>query len=181
MTDKTSAGPDLVVDTAEDSREAIAERLRLPADIASRVKAAEIVVLPFEGWGDEPRPIFAEGAELTFKALQGRGVAVEIAVSEADYREIALRGVIINFGRFICTKVGLPILIHCIQEHLAKRKAPSAEARLEILVEQIDGERKSTARLKYQGPAAILPTVLKDAARSLPPGLPPPPATSDQP
>lgn len=181
MTDSSSANPGLVVDTSEDSRHAIAERLGLPPDIASSVKAAEIVVLPFERWGDEPRPIFAEGAELAFKALQGRGVTVEIAVSEADYREIALRGVILNLGRFICTKVGLPILIRYIQERLAKRKAPGAEARLEILVEQIDGERKSTARLKYQGPAAILPTVLNDAARSLPPGRPLPPDTSGQP
>lgn len=172
--DMHDAPAELHVEHTEDSRSALAERLGLPDELAKSVRVAEIVVVPFEGWGSEERPVFAEGAEQTFKSLRTAGVSVEIATTDEDYREIALRGLIVNLGRFIVTKIGLPILIAWIRQRLANATG-KAEARVEILVEERDGERSRSALLKYSGPASALPGLLENAPKSLPPtSLPPP-------
>jgi hypothetical protein len=146
---------------------------RLTAGTRTAVEQAGIVLIPDDGFREYEGPVFPQGTVDFLHFLRDRapsGTAVEIAVEDTDYKEVALHFDIIRLATLFVEYIAAPTVATLIAEYLTHRlgsRLKSAEARTAIVIHKKDGDREETVRIAYEGPAMNVGGALHDAISTL--------------
>lgn len=151
----------------------------LSAETWDAVEHAGIVLVPDEGFRDQPGPFFPQGTVDFLAYLRDHapaGVTVEIAAEDAAYKEIALHFDVVRLATLFVEYAGGPVVTSLIAsylwEHLGSR-FKAAEARTSIVVHREEAGVSQTVRISYEGPATGVEQALKDAIATIPSPAPP--------
>jgi len=151
----------------------------LSAQTWASVEHAGIVLVPDQGFRDEPGPVFPQGTVDFLAYLRDHapsGTNVEIAAEDAGYKEVALHFDVLRLATLFVDYVGAPIaaslIANYLWEHFGSR-FKNAEARASIIVHRQDGAKSETVRISYEGPATGVEQALKDAIATIPAPAPP--------
>jgi len=147
--------------------------LSLSTELRQSIQQADIVLVPQPGFGDYTGPLFPVRTEELFRHLRQNvpaGLKVELAVEDADYKELALHADIVRIATVLVKWLTAPLAIDLIKDylkgHLGKR-FKSAEVRFTMIVDQSDGRNKKAGQISYEGPADTFESLLKHALDSL--------------
>ena len=133
------------------------------------VQKSDIVLVPEEGFGDYGRPLFHKGTDDLFQFLRANapsGMNVELAVEDADYKELSLHGDIVNIATVLVTLLAAPVAVGLIVEYLKNRlgsRLGKTEVRASMILDQGDGPNSKTLRMRYEGPANAFEKTMHDA------------------
>jgi hypothetical protein len=158
----------------------------LHAETWASVERAGIVLVPDEGFRDQPGPFFPQGTVDFLAFLRDHaGASVEIAAEDAEYKEVALHFDILRLATLFVHEIAAPAAAALIANYLWKHlggRVKHAEVRVSMLVHRQEGTKTETVRISYEGPATGVEGALKDAIASLPaPARPALPATPPAP
>jgi hypothetical protein len=137
------------------------------------VKNADIVLLPYEGFGGYDGPLYPVGTEELFLSLRETaptGMRIELAVEDEDYKEVAIHGDIVRIAEFLVTYVAAPAAAILVAEYLKRylgSRFSRTEVRASMTVDQGGGDERSAVRISYEGPAATFESSLKAALGTL--------------
>jgi hypothetical protein len=145
----------------------------LTDELRTAVQHADIVLVPDDGFRDYPGPVFSQGTMELFQYLREHapaGTNVEIAVEDAEYREVAVHFNIVRLATAFVEYVAAPILMSLIAAYLKDwlgSKFATAEVRSTILVHRKDATGEQTLRYSYEGPATTYEKAMTEATASL--------------
>jgi hypothetical protein len=145
--------------------------MTLSAHLQESIRQADIVVVPFEGFREHSGPVFPEGTETFFHFLREKSKAVEIAVEDDDYKEVAIHFAVLSLATVVIKETALALGAAWIIEYVRDwtgRHGGNAKVRANLVIEQRNGEKKRALKLSYEGPANTFENALKEAIFSLP-------------
>lgn len=126
-----------------------------------------VLLLPEEGRPDYPAPVFGPETRDLLTFLEERlepTVTVDACITEEQFRQVSLRGVILDLGAVLVSVLVLPALSQLLATYIqkwlesrSKGQAESVETRFEMTVER-QGEWIRTIR--YCGPPGELLALL---------------------
>lgn len=132
----------------------------VPADLRNQLESADLLLLPQDGFRDFAGPLYPVGTEAFLRSLQQdapRGFSVDVTVSDADYKELALHADwLILASIFIGSSVVVPTAVNMISEYLKRRiwpEDPKRGMKVKLLLEQRNGEASQCVEVSYEGPA----------------------------
>ncbi|MGA2967507.1 MAG: hypothetical protein ABSD64_14965 [Terriglobales bacterium] len=146
----------------------------LSPETRSAVRRASIIVVPSDGFREYTGPVFPVGTIEFFRLLRERSpqeAAVEIAVDESEYKEVALHSGLVRLAGIIVKYVFAPVASGMIVEYLKTRlgsRFSKSEVEASMIVDQSDGVNHKAWQIKYKGPASTFENVVGGAIASLP-------------
>jgi len=165
-----------------------ASRPYLRPETQERVRKAEVVLVPREGFRDQEVRTFPVRTEEFYDflktALSDRH-AVDLAIEDDEYKELALHSALIELGGMVVLAVVVPVVVNLISDYINRRAEASAKKdELKVsfdltVVEQNQGSARAI-KIAYNGPITdFLPAILNAVAetpRVVVVQTPPPPA-----
>jgi hypothetical protein len=135
------------------------------------VRAAEIVVVPWEDFRENKPALFPHGTSDFYPELLAasseRGLA--IAVDQTAYEEIALHANEMRLPTLFITYLALPFLINLLSAKVDRwlvEPAPVKTVEMEVIIE---GDKGKCFSIKYKGPpSGMLETISKQAENCIP-------------
>jgi hypothetical protein len=146
----------------------------LSPETKSAIGRASIIIVPDDGFRDHSGPVFPVGTVEFFRLLRERsprGAAVEIAVNESEYKEVALHSELVRLAGVIVEYVLAPVVAGLIVEYLKTRlgsRFSKSEVEASMTVDQSDGVNHKAWQITYRGPAPTFESVVGGAIASLP-------------
>jgi hypothetical protein len=132
--------------------------------------AADLLLIPREGFGDQKGPLFPVGTEEFLAFLKGQstlsGYKVDICISDAAYRELALHGEVLVISDMIVKLVVLPIAIKLLADYIGQHLWSSKEdrkVRVGITVDVSNGGKNQVVKIAYEGPADDFRSAMRSA------------------
>jgi hypothetical protein len=166
--------------TIRDSRESIeAWSLRpyLPDSLRNSVAAADILVVPTEGYVDRADLRFFPSGTTDFvefiEANVPSGTAVEVCIGETDYCEVARHSDELYAAAVVVKLLAAPLFVNLLAEYIKRKvgkKAPETTLKTTITFE--DQQAGRAFRLDYDGPANAFETTALKAVRQIQAGGP---------
>jgi hypothetical protein len=141
----------------------------LSSQIRASIRQATFVIVPDEGFRDYPGPVFPVGTEELFQFLRdktGNPSAVEIAIEDVNYKEVALHSEIIRIATILVKQVAAPVALKLLVDYLKKRlssRFSNAEVRACITLDQCDATTRKALRISYEGPAQTFESTMREA------------------
>lgn len=109
----------LNVSESEKDRGYWASRPWVSAMTAEKIRSADVLVVPWEDFRPESPALFPQGTTDFVGALKAGDLgAVEVAVDQENYAEIALHADEWRLPTLVCSTVLLPILLNLLSNHL---------------------------------------------------------------
>jgi hypothetical protein len=135
------------------------------------VRAADIVVVPWENFRENKPALFPHGTSDFYRELlessSGRHIAV--AVDQAAYEEIALHANEMRLPTLFVAYLALPFLINLLSAKVDRwlvEPTPMTTVEMEVIVE---GDKGKCYSIKYKGPpSGMLETISKQAENCIP-------------
>jgi hypothetical protein len=150
----------------------------LSPETRSAVGRTSIIIVPNDGFREHTGPVFPAGTVEFFRLLRERSpqdAAVEIAVDEPEYKEVALHSELVRLAGVVVEYVLAPVVAGLIVEYLKTRlgsRFSRSEVEASMIVDQSDGVNHKAWEIKYKGPAPTFENVVGSAIASLPPPEP---------
>lgn len=158
--------PSVEVAGSDLTRASLVERPYLDDLSRERVRGADVVLVPHEGFRDEAAVTFPTGTEELFTFLRDRapaGVAVDAAITEGEDRELGLHFDVLTIANVLVEHAfaeAVAVLIgEWLRQHLGKRHRET-EVDSSLFVQREDG---SAVQIRYRGPASEYETTLRQA------------------
>ena len=149
----------------------------VPKELQAQLAAADILLVPQEGFRERTDPVFPVGTEeLFFFLKETAGVpAVDICISDNEYKELALHSDLLRLPDLVITSgalvgIVLNVLSNYIYDKIKSRKIKEVKSRIFIQ----NGFEK-TVQIEYEGPAEGFAATVSNAAATITgqPSLPP--------
>jgi hypothetical protein len=137
------------------------------------IEKSDIVLVPAEGYGDYSKPVFPKGTDELFQFFRANApsqIGVELAVEDADYRELALHGDTLHIATLLVTLLGAPVAVGLIVEYLKKHlgsRLGKTDVRAHVILDQGDGSADKTLKISYEGPADTFERTMNKALSSI--------------
>lgn len=138
------------------------------------VASADLLLIPQESFGDQTGPLFPVGTEEFLAFLKGRselsGYGVDIGISDAAYRELALHGETLIISEMLVKLAVLPVAIKLIADYIRQHLWSSRESRkvkTAITVDMADAGKNQTVKIIYDGPADDFASAMRSATEAL--------------
>lgn len=133
-----------------------------------------ILLVPQEGFRDHTGPVFPVGTDSLFNFLRKRqtttGLEVELAVEDAQYKEVALHANTLRIATAVVTLFLAPLTVDLladyIKEHVGSR-ADKTEVHSSLIIEQTDGSHRKSIHVEYKGPASDFERSMKAAIEAI--------------
>lgn len=169
----------ITVERTEKGREYWAKRPFVGDLIAGRIRDADLVIVPWEGFRDFDGPVFPVGTESFYTFMKENmpsGSIVEVAVDDDKYTEVALHGALVIVGTVLVTGLGgiaLNVISGLITEYVKSRFpkmfVPQASAsadriRVQVIVDSVSG---GVLGMTYEGPPQLLESELADVFKKV--------------
>jgi predicted DNA binding CopG/RHH family protein len=145
------------------------ERNSLSGETREAIQKSDLLIFPAEGYLDFMGPLFPTGTEELFQFLQSKappGMNVELAVEDADYRELALHADTVRIANILVRLLRAPaavgLIVEYLKHHLGSRFGKT-EVRASIIVDQGDGPSSKTLKISYEGPAGAFEKTMREA------------------
>lgn len=141
-------------------------------DVRQSIEDANLLILPYEGFREALKPVFAKEAGNIYKFLKERASSEfrpELCMSDEEYQEIELNHWVIDLGLIIADKVVLAMAVSALYDYLKKRFQRSkngAVVKVEVIEQSADGVIRC---IRYEGPPQHLQRAfdeLSDEARN---------------
>ena len=138
-------------------------------ELSDAILSADIVLLPNEGFRDYKGFVFPVGTEELFAQLKKRlpeEILVDVAVSDDEYREVAVHSDLVAIAEFLVTKVAAQILVCFLVDYLKQRlrwRFDRTNVKATLVIEDNDGRRHRTVRMTFEGPAPEFESAMKES------------------
>jgi addiction module HigA family antidote len=145
----------------------------LTGEIRKAVRQADIVLVPYEGFRNYQGPVFPVGTEELFQIIREQvptGMEVELAIEDADYKELALHSDIVTIADFLVKYLAAPVAVALITAYLKKRlggRFSSTQVRASMIVDHSKGDTRQAMRISYEGSATAFERSVKEALTTL--------------
>jgi|WetSurMetagenome_2_1015567.scaffolds.fasta_scaffold09200_7 hypothetical protein len=154
-------------ETTDDSASTIAQKSYVPQAMQDAVATADVILVPYEGWGKHKGPVFAKGTSEFAELLRDQlpsDLQLAVPVNEDDYEEIALHGELLVIGTIAVTSLVLPILAKIVAHFIIKKieaslRPGTTDMRITLLVL----EEKRCVKFSYEGKPKEFLEALRDA------------------
>lgn len=132
----------------------------------------DVLLVPQNGFREHDGPLFPVGTEELLQAFRDRAGALraDVAVEDADYRELALHADVLTIATVVVTAGVVPVVVDVIGEFIKRRiwkQKDDRVVRAEILVTRSRGDETQSARITYDGPADAFSKSMTDAVAAL--------------
>lgn len=153
---------------SNDTRETIAQKPYVPQAKRGEVASADVLLVPYEGWGGHDGPLFAQGTIELANFLRDElpvNVEVVIPIEDDQYEEIALHGALLILGTIAATALVLPTIANLLAHFIIKKlertslRPGETDVRLSLLV--FDGEHG--VRFDFEGKPKEFATKIREA------------------
>jgi hypothetical protein len=127
-------------------------------ELRDRSRRPDVLIVPSENAPGHNGPAFSSETPELFEFLRSgapSGIDVEVPVTDEEYREVVLHGILLVLGCFVVTSIAAPVIAQLIANYIQKRigeKEKDATVRFQMTVVEPDGTAK---KLEYQGPASL--------------------------
>ena len=172
------------VEASEESAATWAAKPFVADEIREAVAAADILIVPSEGYAErEDLRFFPQGTSELFDFLKSRAasdVRVEVAATDADYREVARHAGVLYLAQFILTNVAAPVFATLLADYILTkvgRRKDSTTIKTSITLR--DDATQRSMRLDYDGPATAFPDTIIAVSKQLQSGETTPLLTDD--
>lgn len=140
------------------------------------IRKASVVAVPIENWSGPDEHVFPVGTNDLFQLLRDKlpPDSVEIAIDDADYKEVALHSALIIVGGFLVTAVVAPVVVNVVSEMLKRRLVSEpkgdkpATVRFGLTVVDANSSGSRAAHLTYEGPAPEFDIAMQRALNEIP-------------
>lgn len=146
---------------------------RLSVDARSAVERAGLVLVPDDGFRDFTGPVFPQGTMEFLQFLREHasdGTDVEIAVEDAEYREVAVHFDVVRLATVFVEYAAAPVATGLIAAYLKDwlgSRFTSAQVRAAISVHRKDGMAEQALQISYEGPATTFEKTMSEAIAGL--------------
>jgi hypothetical protein len=157
----------LNVSESEKGREYWASRSWLSVETAGKIRSADVLVVPWEDFRPECPALFPQGTTDFIAVLKAGDLgAVEIAVDQENYAEIALHADEWRLPTLVCSTVVLPILLHVLSNYVDQWlfSRPTVSIVEEELI--VNSGSDICISIRYKGPPADLVTTFRAQAEA---------------
>jgi hypothetical protein len=168
--EEQSTGELIKIEKTELNFEHWSETETLSSRLRESIRQAELVVVPFEGFREYPGPVFPAGTEDLFQFLREKSNTVEIAIEDADYKEISVHFDVITLATITVREVALALGAAWVIEYVKARvgsHSAQTEVRANIIVDRRNGKKRNAMQISYQGPAEAFENAMKEAVAKL--------------
>lgn len=148
-------------------------------DLRSQLQKANILIVPVEGFRDSEEPMFPDGTGELYQFLVENvpdGVAVDVAINDDNFTELALHSDLIIIGSFLVHEIITPTFVHLLSDYIkyrwssrASSESPASDRAVSVtlVVASANGDSKS---ITYNGPTEefsehIVPVINRLALR----------------
>ena len=145
----------------------------LSDDLRISISNADVLLVPQEDFRDYEGPVFPVLTHELFYHLRERvppGTVVELAVDDADYKELALHADVVRIATVVVKYVLAPVIAILLADYLRTLlgyRFGSAEVRASIIVDQSDPRGRKATQISYEGPAGTFENTVKGAIKNL--------------
>lgn len=153
MKHETDKEASLTIDDTDESFEAWADRDYISDDLSNRLKSADVLIVPREGFRDVGGPVFPVKTAELFSHLDQNlpdDIEVEICIEDEDYREVALHHELVEIGTIFLTDVSLPIVINLLSDYIKMKWGSLFEDRGVRVILEVEDDSKSKS-FTYEG------------------------------
>jgi hypothetical protein len=170
MSQEPNVETEFIVEDSEENFSSWINRPYVPEELRNQLVAANVLIVPREGFRERPDPVFPVGTEELLQYFRGnsdKGISADICIADEDYRELALHEALIIIGGFVVTSLVAPIVTDLISTYIKKRwgsKEEKAKIKLELTVVEKDGR---ASKLLYEGPSKDFSKTVKPALKTL--------------
>lgn len=147
---------ELLIEDTDLTFEEVYEKPYTPKEYMEEIKQANVLMIPEEGYRDNPDNFFPECADEILNYLkdnESEGLKVEICADDENFNKLELHADVIIIGTFILQKIVLPLLATVIVNYLksklamANKSAKDTNTQVKLIVEE-DGKAK---KITYEG------------------------------
>lgn len=173
------------IEPTEDSAKGWAAKPFLAEEIREAVAGADILLIPSEGYGDRADlRFFPAGTSELFRFLKERvsnGARVEVAATDADYREVARHADVIFLPNFLLTCILAPVFARLLSEYLLQKLGSRRDSmNVKTSITLRDEVSQRSVRVDYDGPVNAFEETIVSVAKRLSDGTAlPSPKTDD--
>ena len=158
-------GP-LSVRPSELTFESVAQKTSQNPEIQARLRAADIILVPFRPSADYPHEVFPSGVRELLLSLEraGGGIHVEVATEEEAPPELVLHGDILELGKMILISGVAPVVLGVLSNYIwsklqkGSRDRVSSKVRCELIIMERNGGARS---LRYDGHATTFEQMIR--------------------
>jgi hypothetical protein len=141
-------------------------------DLRRALQDVDVLLVPRDGFREHDGPLFPVGTEELLQAFRDRAgtLRADVAVEDADYRELALHADVLTIATVVVTAGVVPIVVDVIGEFIKRRiwkQNDDRVVRAEILVTRSRGDETQSARITYDGPADGFSKSMAEAVAAL--------------
>lgn len=141
------------------SRDFVSEGLR------EQLRDKQVLLVPHENWRNSESPLFADGTQGLFEFLKEHlpnETPPEVCIEDEDYAEVALYSATVALGVIVLTAFAAPLAVKVIGDYITKRFPERTRMTVELIIEEKNGDTKTTKSIKYEGePKALEVEVAK--------------------
>ncbi|MCL6633231.1 MAG: hypothetical protein K6T63_11440, partial [Alicyclobacillus herbarius] len=134
-------------------------------DLRERLKSANVLILPREGFGDYCGPLFPEGTEELFEYLRANSpeeLIVDACIADDDFKTLSLHSDLIRLGAFLVSSVVLPVFLNLISSYVFEKVySRKDDALVEFEMTVVRAGEVSTS-VKFKGPVDTFKSTLCD-------------------
>jgi hypothetical protein len=129
----------------------------ISGDLKQHLRAANVLLVPREGYLDNAVPLFPNTTEEIFSFLKehsNQGIATDICIADEDYQELTLHDALVVLGTFVVTSLVAPLFVNLVAEYIKKkwqRREDTTRIKVEMIVVEQNGDAK---KFLYEGSAA---------------------------
>ena len=124
--------------------------------LKEKLKSANLLIVPFEGFREYSGPIFSSGTEAAYGYLRknsGNSLHVEICISPEDFKTLSLNSNIERLGKFVIASVVLPFALNLLASYVFQKiQSKDAESHITFSLVVVRPD-KTSLEVKYEGPA----------------------------
>lgn len=139
--------------------ETIYEKEYCPKQYLDDIKSANLLIIPIEGYRDEPSVVFPETTKDFYdfiKKNEADGLKSDIVIADSEFKNLELHSMLINLAPVIVNSIFLPLAINLISSFLYdmikkfRRKKEESSAKVSVIVEET--KTKKSKKITYEGP-----------------------------
>jgi len=161
----------LVVSESDKGKEYWASRPWSDSDTATKIRSANVLVVPWENFRKESAALFPNGTTDFIAALKASDLElVEVAIDKANYLEISLHSDEWRLPTLFCKTIVLPLLLNMLANHIDEwlfSRPGTSIVEQELIV---DGGDQKCISIHYKGPPTdLVSTFRNQVAACFPP------------
>lgn len=141
----------------DDSLAARIQSADVSEDVRRNLQAANVLLVPNEGYLEHNQPLFPKGTEQFFQFLrnaQADGVSVDICIDDEAYKELGLHTDLMILSEIVTTILAAPLLVNLTTEFIKNRLGSRRDkTNIKLKMTICDEQSKKGMRVDYDGPA----------------------------